>query len=74
LCWHLITKILRNGPRAHFPFNKATARAMAKDAFINKDMSSNPFSILNSNNFVLMDVALNLGIELGSSFNESVAN
>jgi hypothetical protein len=20
LCWHLITKILRNGPRAHFPF------------------------------------------------------
>jgi hypothetical protein len=21
LCWQLITKILRNGPRAHFPFN-----------------------------------------------------
>jgi hypothetical protein len=21
LCLHLITKILRNGPRAHFPFN-----------------------------------------------------
>jgi hypothetical protein len=21
LCWHSITKILRNGPRAHFPFN-----------------------------------------------------
>jgi hypothetical protein len=21
LCWHLITKILRNGPRAHFPFS-----------------------------------------------------
>jgi hypothetical protein len=20
LCWHTITKILRNGPRAHFPF------------------------------------------------------
>jgi hypothetical protein len=20
LCWHPITKILRNGPRAHFPF------------------------------------------------------
>jgi hypothetical protein len=20
LCWHLITKILRNGPKAHFPF------------------------------------------------------
>jgi hypothetical protein len=23
LCWHSITKILRNGPRAHFPFNTA---------------------------------------------------
>jgi transposase InsO family protein len=23
LCWHSITKILRNGPRAHFPFKKA---------------------------------------------------
>jgi hypothetical protein len=23
LCWHSITKILRNGPRAHFPFTKA---------------------------------------------------
>jgi hypothetical protein len=21
LCWHSITKILRNGPGAHFPFN-----------------------------------------------------
>jgi hypothetical protein len=21
LCWHSITKILRNGPKAHFPFN-----------------------------------------------------
>jgi hypothetical protein len=21
LCWHSITKILRNGPMAHFPFN-----------------------------------------------------
>jgi hypothetical protein len=23
LSWHSITKILRNGPRAHFPFNTA---------------------------------------------------
>jgi hypothetical protein len=23
LCWHSITKILRNGPRAHFPFKKS---------------------------------------------------
>jgi hypothetical protein len=22
LCWHLITKILRNGPKAHFPFSR----------------------------------------------------
>jgi hypothetical protein len=22
LCWHSITKILRNGPRAHFPFSE----------------------------------------------------
>jgi hypothetical protein len=22
LCWHSITKILRNGPRAHFPFRR----------------------------------------------------
>jgi hypothetical protein len=24
LCWHSITKILRNGPRAHFPFKVIT--------------------------------------------------
>jgi hypothetical protein len=23
LCWHSITKILRNGPRAHFPFSQS---------------------------------------------------
>jgi hypothetical protein len=26
LCWHLITKILRNGPRAHFPFTTKPKR------------------------------------------------
>jgi hypothetical protein len=25
LSWHSITKILRNGPRAHFPFRDALA-------------------------------------------------
>jgi hypothetical protein len=54
--------------------DKATSRAMAKDAFINKGISSNPFSVLNTDNFVLMDVALNLRIELGSSFNEAMEN
>jgi hypothetical protein len=54
--------------------DKATMRAMAKDAFINKGMSSNPFFVFNTDNFVLMDIASNLGIELGSSFTDSVAN
>jgi hypothetical protein len=26
LCWHSITKILRNGPRAHFPFSPREER------------------------------------------------
>jgi len=28
LCWRSITKILRNGPRAHFPFRAAVAHPM----------------------------------------------
>jgi hypothetical protein len=27
LCWHSITKILRNGPRAHFPFSVVDGRS-----------------------------------------------
>jgi hypothetical protein len=27
LCWHSITKILRNGPRAHFPFSKVDRKS-----------------------------------------------
>jgi hypothetical protein len=54
--------------------DKAATRAMAKDAFINKGMSSNPFSVLNTDNSVLMDIASNLGIELGPSFTDSVEN
>jgi hypothetical protein len=54
--------------------DKATARAMAKDAFINKGMSSNPFSVFNTDNYVLMDIASNMGIELGCSFTDFVAN
>ena len=54
--------------------DKATARAMAKDAFINKGMSYNPFSVLNTDNAVLMDVAHKIGVELGSSFNDAVEN
>jgi hypothetical protein len=54
--------------------DKATTRAMAKDAFINKGTSYNPFSVLNTDNVVLMDVAHKLGVELGSSVNEAVEN
>jgi hypothetical protein len=45
--------------------DKAAARAMAKDAFINKGMNSNPFSVLNTENYVLMSIASDLGIALG---------
>jgi hypothetical protein len=54
--------------------DKATTRAMAKDAFMNKGMNSNPFSVLNTENSVLMTVAPDLGIVLGNSSTESVVN
>jgi hypothetical protein len=54
--------------------DKATARAMAKDAFINKGTSYNPFSVLNTDNAVLMDIAHKLGVQLGSSINEAMEN
>jgi hypothetical protein len=54
--------------------DKAVARAMAKDAFINKGTAYNPFSVLNTDNVVLMDVAHKIGVELGSSFNDAVEN
>jgi hypothetical protein len=39
LCWHSITKILRNGPRAHFPFKRPLGRDSTK-ASKKKAMSS----------------------------------
>jgi hypothetical protein len=54
--------------------DKAAARAMAKDAFINKGTSYNPFSVLNTDNVVLMDVAHKIGVDLGSSFKDAVEN
>jgi hypothetical protein len=54
--------------------DKAAARAIAKDAFINKGTSYNPFSVLNIDNAVLMDVAHKIGVDLGSSFNDAVEN
>jgi hypothetical protein len=54
--------------------DKAATRAIAKDAFINKGSSYNPFSVLNTDNVVLMDVAHRIGVDLGSSFNDAVEN
>jgi hypothetical protein len=34
LCWHSITKILRNGPKAHFPF-KATHLELNRKLLVN---------------------------------------
>jgi hypothetical protein len=54
--------------------DKATARAMAKDAFLTKGMFSNPFSVLNSDNHVLLSIASDLDIELGNSVDDSISN
>jgi hypothetical protein len=54
--------------------DKAAARAMAKDAFMNKGMNSNPFSVLNTENYVLMSIASDLGIVLGNSSTDSLVN
>jgi hypothetical protein len=54
--------------------DKATARAMAKDAFLTKGKFANPFSVLNSDNHVLLSIASDLDIELGNSVDESISN
>jgi hypothetical protein len=54
--------------------DKATARAMAKDAFLTKGTSANPFSVLNSDNHVLLSIASDLNIELGNSVDDSISN
>jgi hypothetical protein len=35
LCWHAITKILRNGPRAHFPFSNAATNVSSEKGLRN---------------------------------------
>jgi hypothetical protein len=45
--------------------DKAINRAEAKDAFLNKGNNPNPFSILNSENNLLIDIAKKLGVNLG---------
>jgi hypothetical protein len=52
----------------------AIARVVARDAFLNKGMSSNPFSLFNSDNDVLIDITSKLGVELGPPYVESAYN
>lgn len=50
--------------------DKATNRAKATDVFLYKSKSHNPFSVLNSSNECLLDIALALGISLGKHSEE----
>jgi hypothetical protein len=54
--------------------DKAISRAEAKDAFLNKGMSNNPFSLLNASNEDLCDISNKLGVCLGSSEANVIAN
>ena len=54
--------------------DKAISRAEAKDAFLNKGMSNNPFSLLNASNEDLCDISNKLGVCLGSSESTVITN
>ena len=54
--------------------DKAISRAEAKDAFLNKGMYTNSFSLLDSNNVDLLDIANRLGFSLGPSESVAIAN
>jgi hypothetical protein len=54
--------------------DKAIFRAEAKDAFLNKGMCSNSFSLLDSNNDDLIDLAYKLGVSLGPSDSDVIDN
>jgi hypothetical protein len=49
---------------------KAISRAATKDAFLNKGTSSNPFSVLNSNDETLIEIADLLNVSLGKNKEE----
>lgn len=53
--------------------DKATSRAEAKDAFLYKGMSSNPFSIFTCNDLII-NIAGKIGVELGPSCDDVSAN
>jgi hypothetical protein len=54
--------------------DKAIFRAEAKDAFLNKGMYKNSFSLLDSNNEDLIDISTRLGVSLGPSESVAMAN
>ncbi|PWZ32474.1 hypothetical protein Zm00014a_041361 [Zea mays] len=54
--------------------DKAISRAEAKDAFLNKGMNNNPFSLLNASNENLFDIFNRIGVCLGPSVSSAIAN
>jgi hypothetical protein len=54
--------------------DKAISRAEAKDAFLNKGMNNNSFSLLDANNEDLLDISNKLGVYLGTSDSTAMAN
>jgi hypothetical protein len=54
--------------------DKAISRAEAKDAFLNKGMNNNTFSLLDTNNEDLLDISNKLGVSLGPSVSAAMAN
>jgi hypothetical protein len=54
--------------------DKAISRAVAKDAFLNKGMSSNPFSVLSTSDNILVEMADLLNVSLGKNAEEVCLN
>jgi hypothetical protein len=54
--------------------DKAISRAEAKDAFLNKGMNNNSFSLLDANNEDLLEISNKLGVYLGPSKSTTMAN
>jgi hypothetical protein len=57
LCWHSITKILRNGPRAYFPFSRSWPKTL--DHGLNDDFIGH-YGRLCSQSEELLDIRLNV--------------
>jgi hypothetical protein len=46
LCWHSITKILRNGPRAHFPFTNSWRAQSPPSPHARRGLTPNSLGVL----------------------------